>query len=78
MCHFILIFVSLLFMPKIKGRRINFRKQVSEPWLLKIIDILSQNNDENPLKSCYRLMQIGGKQFQRIENENKQNLEKKG
>ena len=48
-------------MPKYlkEKERLNFRKMISEPKVLKSIGILSEKFNEDMYKSAYRLMKMG-------------------
>lgn len=48
-------------MPKTlkEGERLNFRKMISEPTILKSIKILSETHKEDLYKAAYRLMKLG-------------------
>ena len=41
-----------------EGERLNFRKMISEPTVLKAIKILSERHKEDLYKSAYRLMKL--------------------
>ena len=42
-----------------ENERLNFRKMISEPTVLKSIKILSLHHNEDMYKAAYRLMKIG-------------------
>lgn len=39
--------------------RIDFRKQITEPCIVKTISDMAKHFDESPEKSAYRLLQLG-------------------
>lgn len=44
---------------KEKWERIEFRKQISEPRIVKLVNEISEKFDENKSQAVYRLLQLG-------------------